>query len=134
MIVVAIIGILAAIAIPAYNGFIKQSKVSAHVSNWENAYRFTKLEATKITAGGACESVITQLNGAGKQAVGNAGQAAYVAGVAAQAGQIGITGLTAGCPVRGTPISINAVLISGSTALGDYPASAQPGTPKTFTP
>ena len=119
MIVVAIIGILAAIAIPAYTGFIKQSKVSAHVSNWENAYRLTKLETVKISAGGTCVSVITQLNGNGRHAVGNAGQAAYVASVAAQAGQVGITGLTNGCPVRGDPVSINAVLVSGA-GTGDY--------------
>ncbi|UCE90561.1 MAG: prepilin-type N-terminal cleavage/methylation domain-containing protein, partial [Pseudomonadota bacterium] len=37
MIVVAIIGILAAIAIPAYQGYIKQSKVSSAIENHENA-------------------------------------------------------------------------------------------------
>ena len=52
MIVVAIIGILAAIAIPAYQGYIKQSKVSSLVANQGNAYRQVKGEAAKIAAGG----------------------------------------------------------------------------------
>lgn len=140
MIVVAIIGILAAIAIPAYTGFIKQSKVSAHVSNWENAYRLAKLEAVKSIAWGTCDNVLTQLNGGAagaagnKTAVGTPASDAYVDGVAAQPGQVGIDGLTAaGCPVLGTAVSINAVLVLGATG-GDYPASAQPGTAKTFTP
>ena len=133
MIVVAIIGILAAIAIPAYNGYIKQSKVSSHVSNWENAFRLTKSEAAKIVAGGTCVDVIIQLNDGGKKAVGNAGTAAYAAGAAAAAGQVAINGLTAGCPVIGTAVSINATLVT-TTALADYPAASKPGTPKTFTP
>ena len=134
MIVVAIIGILAAIAIPAYNGYIRQSKVLVHVSNWENAYRLTKIEAIKIIAGGTCVSVITQLNDGGKQAVGNTGTAAFAAGAAPAAGQVAISGLTAGCPVFGTPINVTAAAVSSTTAA-DYPASAKPGTTvKAFTP
>ncbi len=134
MIVVAIIGVLAAIAIPAYNGYIKQSKVSSLVSNWENALRVTKSEAAKIAAGGTCVSVITQLNDGGKEAIGNSGTAAYAAGTTASAGQIAIEGLTSGCPAPGTAITIRAGLVSG-TATGDYPAGRVPGTDTiTFTP
>ena len=140
MIVVAIIGILAAIAIPAYNGYIKQSKVSAHVSNWENALRLTKAEYIKVIAGGDCVSVIVQLNDGGKQAVGSTGGAtpAYVLGVTAVAGQVGVnitagTGTAvAGCPQPGNDVSINVIVVAGSVAA-DYPDSAPPGTAKTFT-
>ena len=138
MIVIAIIGILAAIAIPAYNGYIKQSKVSAHVSNWENALRLTKGEAAKIAAGGTCVSVLTQLNDGGKTAVGTPASPAYVLGATTIAGQVGVliaagTGTaTAGCPTSGNTVAINVVAVTGTVA-GDYPANAQPTATKTFT-
>lgn len=51
MIVVAIIGILAAIAIPAYNGYIDNAKKDKVISNYENAYREVKNEIKKdVTA------------------------------------------------------------------------------------
>lgn len=51
MIVVAIIGILAAIAIPAYNGYIDNAKKDKVISNTENAYREISAEVKKdITA------------------------------------------------------------------------------------
>lgn len=134
MIVVAIIGILAAIAIPAYNGYIKSAKASSLVSNWENAYRVTRGEAAKVAAGQSCSNVITQLNDGNKQAIGaTSATAAFAAGTSATAGQVGIAGLTSGCPVSGTQITINAVLAAG-TALADYPLSAKPGTDIVFTP
>jgi len=51
MIVVAIIGILAAIAIPAYQGYIRQSKINAAHDNADSAYRFLKNENAKASAG-----------------------------------------------------------------------------------
>jgi len=134
MIVVAIIGVLAAIAIPAYNGYIKQSKVTSLVDNWNNALRVTKSEAAKIAAGGTCVSVITQLNDGGKKAIGDSSSAAYVAGSSASAGQVYISGLTSGCPVPGTAITIGAAKVSG-TADADYPTGQVPGTDTlSFTP
>ena len=138
MIVVAIIGILAAIAIPAYNGYIKQSKVSSHVSNWENALRLTKAEAAKIAAGGTCVAVDTQLNDGGKKAVGTPASPAYVLGATAIAGQVGVliaagTGTAvAGCPQAGNTVTINAVAVAGTTDA-DYPQNAKTATSKTFT-
>ena len=52
MIVIAIIGILAAIAIPAYNGYITQAKINAVHTNADAAFRLAKNEIAKMAAGG----------------------------------------------------------------------------------
>jgi type IV pilus assembly protein PilA len=68
MIVVAIIGILAAIAIPAYNGYIERSKINAVRANFDQAVRLVKNEMSKRAAGGtATDDVIGELNSGGKK-------------------------------------------------------------------
>ena len=142
MIVVAIIGILAAIAIPAYNGYIKQAKVSALVANWENAVKLAKGEAAKISAAGlgACNSAVVQLNDGGKQAVGSTGGATPAAADANGnvAGQVHIVitagsgaAPTSGCPTSGNDVAVGATLVAG-TLVGNYPGTHQPGTDITF--
>lgn len=83
MIVVAIIGILAAIAIPAYNGYIKQAKVNAVRSNAENAYRLVKNEIAKLAAGGDETNLVpgtdSGLNEGNKKSPFDNNEAAYVA-------------------------------------------------------
>ncbi len=136
MIVVAIIAILAAIAIPAYNNYIKQSKINALVANVNAAHNLVKNEAAKIAAGGTCAtSIIARLNDGGKQAIGNNGTPAFASTAAAggaAAGQVGIAGLDAtGCPTVGTAITVDATAVSGTVAA-DYPGGAVPTV--TFTP
>lgn len=143
MIVIAIIGILAAIAIPAYTGYIAQGKVGSVIENMENAYRLTRGEAAKIAAGGTCTPLMTQLNGSAtvnapgnKHAVGSNPATpvdAFVAAATGAAGQIYIDGLTAGCPVASTPINIGVGAVALGTTLANYPGGALPAV-KTFTP
>ena len=75
MIVVAIIGILAAIAIPAYQGYISRSQINSHIDNKDIAVRYIRNEYAKGQAGGSCVAtneagIISQLNEGGKRAVG----------------------------------------------------------------
>jgi type IV pilus assembly protein PilA len=134
MIVVAIIGILAAIAIPAYQGYIKQSKIGSLIENQENGFRLVKGEAAKIAAGGACVDVIAQLNDGNKRAIGDTaaapGTPAY-ASAGTVAGQVLITGLTAGCPVSGNPVTVSITPVTG-TLPAAYPGGGL--VVKSFTP
>ena len=50
MIVVAIIAILAAIAIPAYNGYIEESRMAKVTEHYDSAIRIIRNHAAKIAA------------------------------------------------------------------------------------
>jgi len=69
MIVVAIIGILAAIAIAAYNGYIEQAKVNAAHTNADAAFRLAKNEIAKMAAGDGTATInlVDVLNKGGKK-------------------------------------------------------------------
>ena len=138
MIVVAIIGILAAIAIPAYNGYISSAKIKSHISNKDIAVRFIRNEYAKGSAGGSCsystadiDGFVAELNQGGKRAVGNAGSAAYVK-VASGAkptnttnnGAVGVY-LTidpnSGCPGTGS-VTVSMRAVTGLS--GSYPTNS----------
>ena len=103
MIVVAIIGILAAVAIPAYNGYIEQSRINAVQSNKDAAVRFVKNEIAKDAAGGntvedAGSSLVAALNEGGKRNPIDDGDPAFTSGTVGNAsseGQVAIDGTIA---------------------------------------
>lgn len=124
MIVVAIIGILSAIAIPAYNGYIRQSKISALTEHIANAIKIAKAETAKIAAGSSGEDIINQLNLGNRAAVGDPLSPAFTAGAPGSAvpGQVSIDGLdAAGLPQSGVLITIQATPVV-ATVAADYPS------------
>lgn len=66
MIVVAIIAILAAIAIPAYNNYIKEARMSKLTTHYDDAYRAIKSEMARLVAlearGGTVPATIDQFS------------------------------------------------------------------------
>jgi type IV pilus assembly protein PilA len=134
MIVVAIIGILAAVALPAYQDYIRnanQAKVTTHA---DEAVRFVENELRRIQAGLAMgtlanaaaadplinqAAILTALNGGAAGTAGNAtapgGGDAYLAAANPATGVVGVT-------------------VAGAIATNDYtativrPAYPTPGT------
>lgn len=79
MIVVAIIGILAAIAIPQYIHYMRQAKLNACQTNFTTASSFVAAElAKKAARAQATTNVIADLNSGGKSDPYNSGTPAFV--------------------------------------------------------
>ena len=92
MIVIAIIGILASIAIPSYNGYISNAKINTTINNFETAVRFIRDETAKKASGSnATTTAIAQLNFGGKRSPTNSSLAAFVQGNASVADQIAVS-------------------------------------------
>ena len=83
MIVIAIIGILAAIAIPAYNGYISQAKINAVHTNADAAFRLAKNGVAKLAAGGSNTDLIAELQAGQKRSPFDSANNAFVAGALA---------------------------------------------------
>ena len=133
MIVVAIIGILSAIALPAYNSYVTTAKVTAHTGNFKKAYGLVKAEASKMAASNDwdthCADVINELNAGNATAPGsNPPVPAFVAGAPA-AGQVQVTGLVLTnakqCVTRvAGGITITSGDVAPGTVVNDYPVNS----------
>lgn len=109
MIVVAIIGILAAVALPAYQDYIRNANQAKVTSHADEAVRFVQNELRRVQASMAMGSltaaeadaqvdqtaILVALNGGAAGAVGNAtapgGGDAFLAAANAATGVVGVT-------------------------------------------
>jgi prepilin-type N-terminal cleavage/methylation domain-containing protein len=134
MIVVAIIGILAAVALPAYQDYIKNSNMAKVTSHFEEGTRYVQNEMRKIQARLAMgtmtpanadtelgeAAIVARLNQEGGRAPG--GQAPYKAGAHASgdddSGQIAVD------QVSGAVSTGDLVVALTRPAFGDFTANS----------
>ena len=114
MIVVAIIAILAAIAIPAYNNYISEARMSKATAHYDDGYRAIKSEMSRLVAVAARGGTIPTLDNAywidianpeNQKAPGSADPAFAAGAGSATTGQIGIA-------ATGTTVANAAVVIT----------------------
>lgn len=92
MIVVAILGILAAVAIPQYSRYIRASRLNAARTNFASAVSLVQSELAKATAGSAAATdVVADLNRSGRTSPYDKALPAFVVGTGAITGQVGVS-------------------------------------------
>lgn len=127
MIVVAIIGILAAIAIPAYQGYIKKSKIEAALHNFDLAKSYIKNELSKGLTGDVdiTDNALTELNVGYKKSPFTNTDAAYVSGAAgAQTGQVGISPINLRTVAAGTGVTVELSTAPVGITAAEWPVAS----------
>ena len=130
MIVVAIIGILAAVALPAYQDYIKNANLAKVSSHYEEGFRFIANEARKVQAQMAMgtltaanadlamadTALVARLNQQGGRAPGGVAPYAIAAG-ATQSGVIQVTKTSGTVATRDLLITITRPVFADFTPL-----------------
>ena len=101
MIVIAIIGILTAIAVPAYNGYVESARTSKVTSHYDEALRMLKTTLLKFDADAAmgsatdltCTNIMAMLNADAEATAGDGTNPPYADSTdnIDTTGQVGIT-------------------------------------------
>lgn len=119
MIVVAIIGILAAVALPAYQSYMETANMGKVNSHYEEGIKFVRGEFSRIRTNLAM----------GVMTTAQANTAAAAAGILTNLqSEVGVTKFTTGSPTGAAAYAAAAVDAAGTVGISDNGGQASAGT------